>query len=93
MKYMKFIILASFLGASLFGMEIKYRLSIKGMYCESCQKSVENTVKKIKGVKEIQADFSKREGVVTFDDTKASIQDIIQSIEKLGYKVDKYQKL
>ncbi len=61
-------------------------LKISGMYCASCVASIENTLKKEKGVFEINVNFASEKAAIKFDSEKISITEIQKIIEKLGYK-------
>lgn len=73
--------------------EKTYNLKIEGMTCTGCESAIKKSVKKLNGVKDVQADYKTGEGTVKFDKNKVNIDDIIQSIEKLGYKVVKFEEL
>ncbi|HLC48466.1 MAG TPA: cation transporter [Candidatus Norongarragalinales archaeon] len=61
---------------------------VKGMHCNSCNWLISENVKEIKGVRSVEADFTKRETVVEFE-KPATEEEIIKAIEKEGgYKVE-----
>lgn len=62
-------------------------LKVQGMTCESCNLHVEHAAQEINGVYESKADFKTGQALVTFDPSKTSEENIVQSINASGYKV------
>ena len=62
-------------------------LQIEGMSCTSCEMRIENALKKLDGVREVKAIFSSSNVYVTYDANRLELEQIIQTIEKLGYVV------
>ncbi len=62
-------------------------LKIKGMSCSHCTKSVEDTLKDLSGVISVNVSLENANAVVEFDDSKVSIDTIIESIKELEYEV------
>jgi len=61
-------------------------LKISGMHCASCVATIENTLKKEKGVVSISVNFATEKAYLEFDSVEISIARIQKIIEKLGYK-------
>lgn len=62
-------------------------LQVEGMTCTSCELRIEKELKKLIGVTEVKAHFSKSKVNVTYDINVISIDQIINTIQKLDYKV------
>ncbi|HHW49136.1 MAG TPA: heavy metal transporter, partial [Clostridiaceae bacterium] len=62
-------------------------LYIEGMSCTSCEMRIENALKKLDGVKEVKAIFSSSNVYIAYDENHLGLEQIIQTIEKLGYVV------
>ena len=60
-------------------------LKVEGMMCHNCEKHVEEAVKAVKGVKNVQADHEQKLVVVTVKD--GSVDAIKAAIEGEGYTV------
>ncbi|WP_034293635.1 MULTISPECIES: mercury resistance system periplasmic binding protein MerP [Burkholderiales] len=60
-------------------------LSVPGMTCAACPITVKKAISKVDGVSKTDVNFDKREAVVTFDDTKASVQKLTKATESAGY--------
>jgi len=60
-------------------------LSVPGMTCAACPFTVKAALSKVQGVSKTAVNFEKREAVVTFDDTKTSVQKLTQATENAGY--------
>ena len=65
---------------------MKKTFKTKGMHCKSCVILVTDSVSEIKGVKSVNANYSKNEVVVEFEPPANEIQ-IKKAIEKEGYAV------
>lgn len=63
------------------------KLSVSGMTCESCEKSIENEVNKLPGIMTVAANKENGSAKVNFDNTKTSISEIENTINKLGYTI------
>jgi uncharacterized protein len=57
----------------------------EGTTCDSCEKIIKKQVLKVQGVTEVEFDYSKETGYVTFDEEKTDIDEILYKIEEKGY--------
>ncbi len=64
----------------------KITLDIAGMHCASCGAIITKKVQKESGVKYVNVNQTTEKATVEFDETKISENQIIKSIESLGYK-------
>ncbi|MGM9970256.1 MAG: heavy-metal-associated domain-containing protein [Anaeroplasma sp.] len=64
----------------------KVLLSIEGMMCGMCEAHICDAVRKSSNAKKIKANHKKNEVTFLLDDENKII-DIIENIQKLGYKV------
>lgn len=77
----------SFLAASMAFAETKtVSFDVRGWTCGSCAASTRIALKKLDGVEDVKTDHRKMEATVTYDDTTAAPAQMIQAIERLGYK-------
>ena len=60
---------------------------IKGMTCESCTQHVNSEISKVKGIIVFQTSYENANSIVKFDNSKTSIDIIINAINSTGYKV------
>lgn len=65
-------------------MELKF--NIEGMTCASCQAHVQKAVEKLNGIKKVNVNLLSNSMNVDFDENVLSVEDIISSVEKQGYK-------
>ncbi len=63
---------------------IKKNFLIEGMHCSSCALSIENKIKKIKGVKSVVVNFATQNSRVEFEENLDK-ERILEVIKKLGY--------
>ncbi len=64
----------------------KINVSVSGMVCTSCEKSISTKVAKLDGVKSVVASQKDGTASVEFDNSKVNEKDVIAAIESLGYK-------
>lgn len=60
-------------------------LSVPGMNCAACPITVKKALTRIDGVIDVEIRYGPREAVVTFDDTKTSIEALTQATASVGY--------
>ncbi|MBA2658887.1 MAG: mercury resistance system periplasmic binding protein MerP [Nitrosospira sp.] len=60
-------------------------LSVPGMTCAACPITVKKALSKVEGVSKTDVTFEKRQAVVTFDDSKTTIQKLTTATEDAGY--------
>lgn len=60
-------------------------LDVPGMTCSSCPITVKKALTKVDGVQQVKASFEKREAVVTYEDTKTSVEKLSLASTNAGY--------
>lgn len=70
------------------GKEKSVVIQCSGMTCEGCKSSIEHKVKKVDGIKSVDADFKTNIVKATFDDGKTNVNAIKDAIVSAGYKVE-----
>ena len=60
-------------------------LSVANMTCVTCPVTVRMALGKVDGVSKAAVDFEKKEAVVTFDDAKASVEQLQEATRNAGY--------
>jgi len=60
-------------------------LSVPTMDCPVCPITVKKALSKVAGVSQTVVNFDKRQAVVTFDDTRTSIDALTHATEDAGY--------
>ena len=60
-------------------------LSVPGMSCEVCPITVKKALQKVSGVDKVDVSFEKKEAVVTYDDTKTTMERLIKATADAGY--------
>ena len=61
-------------------------LEVNGMTCGHCTKSVEKALKNTGGVTEAKVDLKSKKAEVSFDESKTSLPELIQSVKDSGYE-------
>ncbi len=61
-------------------------IKVEGMTCAGCEFNVENAVKKLDGIMGVKASYQKGEVYIKFEKGKVSIDNIVEAINKVGYK-------
>jgi Cu+-exporting ATPase len=62
-------------------------ISISGMHCATCARTVENGLSSIPGVLESSVNLATGKARVLFDPSQASISDLMRAVEKSGFSV------
>ena len=62
-------------------------LSIQGMHCDGCAKTVEALLKSEPGVKSATISYSKGIARVVFDPTSVDLSALVKAVERAGYRV------
>lgn len=70
---------------------VKKKLKIIGMHCTSCSMNIDFDLEDIKGIKSARTNYAKEESEVEFDEEIVSIDEIIKSVKKTGYKAEPLQ--
>lgn len=70
----------------------KITLDIKGMTCSGCEYSVESALKKVEGVKKVDADAGNAIAVVEYDPKVAKVEKMVEAVNKTGYKATAPEK-
>lgn len=82
------IVLAALLAAlssPLLAAQKTVTLGVPGMTCGACPITVKKAISKVNGVTQTEVDFDKKQAVVTYDDTKASADQILRATANAGY--------
>lgn len=62
-------------------------LEISGMHCEGCAAGITAMLKRTEGVLKADVSYAQERAVVDFDPAKTSVEKIVETVEKMGYKV------
>lgn len=65
----------------------KVQLSIQGMACGHCQMAVAKALRAVPGVADAQVDLGAGRALVTYDGSKASMENLKAAVEEAGYTV------
>lgn len=60
-------------------------LSVPGMDCPVCPITVKKALTKVDGVTKAEVNFDKRQAVVTFDDSRTSVETLTKATRDAGY--------
>ena len=60
-------------------------LSVPGMYCEMCPATVKKALSRVPGVVKVDASYKDKQAVVTYDDSKTSIDALTGATANAGY--------
>lgn len=67
---------------------IKKTFRVDGMSCSSCSMNVEGIEDDLPGIKKVSASYQKGQMVVEFDEAKVSEAQIIDAVERKGYRAE-----
>ncbi|MGQ0524999.1 MAG: mercury resistance system periplasmic binding protein MerP [Betaproteobacteria bacterium] len=60
-------------------------LSVPGMNCDLCPITIKKAVSRVPGVSHVDASFQKKEAIVTFDDSKTTVDALTKATANAGY--------
>ena len=60
-------------------------LSVPGMDCELCPATVKKALSRVPGVAKVDASYKDKQAVVTYDDSKASVEALTKATANAGY--------
>jgi mercuric ion binding protein len=60
-------------------------LNIPTMDCATCPITIKTALVKVPGVSKVKVSYERREAVVVFDDSQASVADLKKATEDVGY--------
>jgi periplasmic mercuric ion binding protein len=60
-------------------------LSVPGMNCAACPITVKKALVKVAGVAKVNVNLEQREALVSFDDSKAAIDQLTRATTEAGY--------
>jgi mercuric ion binding protein len=60
-------------------------LSVPGMDCEACPITVKTALSRVPGVANASASLQRKEAVVTYDDSKATVDALTRATANAGY--------
>lgn len=70
---------------SVLSAEKTVTLSVPSMYCAACPISVRKALEKVPGVTNVKATYEPKEAVVTFDDARASVEQLTEATKQAGF--------
>ena len=60
-------------------------LSVPGMNCSACPITVKKALQSVAGVEKVAVTFEPKEAIVTFDDSKTTVDKLREATTKAGY--------
>ncbi len=86
MKFNSLTALALLLAATLVGAAEKtVTLDVSDMTCATCPITVKKALTKVPGVSKVSVSLKKNQAVVTFDDSKAQLDNLLSATFAAGY--------
>ena len=67
---------------------IQQTFKIKGMHCTNCAMAIDMDLEDLAGVQEAKTSYARSTTVVTYDPAKASLDDILATIQETGYEAE-----
>jgi copper chaperone len=61
-------------------------ISIQGMTCDGCVKSVTRTLQAVAGVQRVEVSLDEEKARVTYDPKKAGLAELKRAVERAGYE-------
>lgn len=64
---------------------MKLTMKISGLHCENCCNTIERALSKIKGISLTKVDLEENEVLINYDENKAELEKIRNTIRKAGF--------
>lgn len=64
----------------------KVELTVEGMTCQGCVRSVQRKLSKVTGVQSAHVDLEAGRATVEYDDSLANLAQLVDAIEQIGYQ-------
>src|SRR5713226_6327159 len=68
-------------------------LALEGMTCASCAMRIEKGLRKVPGVRDASVNLATEQATVTYDPVQASLDQMVQQVETIGYKASPQQSV
>ncbi len=85
-RFFPFLLIVALVSAAAAGEKQKVRLTVKGMTCNGCVRTIRNGVKNLDGIEKVNVRLQDKMVEVEFDSSRISPQNIQEEIKKMGYK-------
>ena len=79
------MLLAALASSTAFAENKTVTLSVPGMNCDLCPLTIKKAISKVPGVSSVDASYEKKQAVVTFDDSKTSVEALTRATANAGY--------
>jgi Cu+-exporting ATPase len=66
---------------------VEITLKISGMTCDHCAKTVEKSIKALKGISQVHVDLATQNAEVSYSSESVSLDQIKRAITEAGYQV------
>jgi periplasmic mercuric ion binding protein len=76
---------ASLVSSSTFAAEKTVTLTVKNMYCAACPHTVKASLEAVPGVAKVSVSYKDKTAIVSYDDSKASVEALTAATTKAGY--------
>jgi Cu+-exporting ATPase len=63
----------------------RIELTVEGMTCDGCVRSVEKKLSKVPGVEAARVDLGTGKATIEYDESRAQIDQLIAAVEQIGY--------
>lgn len=65
-------------------------LTVEGMHCNGCVRSVTNALKHVPGVTDAEVSLNDKRAIVSFDEVEVAFADLRKAVEEAGYSASQY---
>ena len=67
-------------------------IRIEGMHCHKCEKTIQQAIKRLVGVNEVEVDFPTSQASVLFDPAKVTVADLMHAVTQAGYQASGFAR-
>ncbi|HJZ88037.1 MAG TPA: heavy-metal-associated domain-containing protein [Polyangia bacterium] len=80
------LVLSLTAGGAAFAKDASTTFSVTGWHCGACSSKTEAALKKVKGVKKVDADTDKNTVTVAYDDSQTTVKALQDVIKSVGFE-------
>ena len=85
MKILHAVLIATLASPAAFAEKKTVTLSVPGMNCDLCPLTIKKAISKVPGVFSVDPSYEKKQAIVTFDDSKTSVEALTKATANAGY--------
>lgn len=67
-------------------------IRIEGMHCHRCEQTIQKSIRRLPGVREVEVDFPTSQASVLFDPEQVTVGELMQAVNQAGYRASGFTR-